>query len=66
MGDVVKGLLLGLLLGASGGFGLGLWLPLLLFPGDFLVAGALVGGVCGYIWGDDFFDWVKDYWHLLS
>jgi hypothetical protein len=65
MGEVVKGLLLGALLGTGGGFGLSWWWSPLLFPGDFVVAGAVVGGVCGFIWGDDFFDWIRDYWHLL-
>lgn len=67
MGDAIKGMIVGAFLGAITGLGLGVWLlaETLFFPGDTMLAGAIVCGTCGYLWGDDFFDFVKDYWHLL-
>lgn len=66
--DGIKGLIIGAVLGALVGLGVCVWLitETLLFPGDTMVAGALICGVCGYVWGDDFFDWLKDNWWWFS
>jgi len=62
--DVLKGLLLGAFLGASLGLGVCTFIidDPLLFPGDTIAIGAAVFGTCGYVWGDDFFEWVKENW----
>ncbi len=60
--DGIKGLVVGAILGGLAGLGVCFWLlaETPFFPGDTIVAGALI---CGYRWGDDFFDWLNDYWH---
>ncbi len=68
MRDAVKGLILGAFLGGIAGLGACIWLitETLIFPGDTMVAGALICGVCGFVWGDEFFEWVRDHWpHFL-
>ncbi len=62
--DAIYGLLLGAVIGALAGLGICVWLlaETLWFPGDTMVAGALICGFCGYRWGDDFFEWIKDNW----
>lgn len=64
MRDAIKGTLAGGFLGALAGLGVCMWLipGTLLFVGDTIVIGALVGGVAGFVWGDDFFDWLKQNW----
>lgn len=66
--DGIKGLFVGALLGAVAGLSVCVWLltETLLFPGDTILLGAIIGTVCGYLWGDDFFDWVKDNWWWFS
>jgi hypothetical protein len=66
--DAIKGLVLGAILGGFAGLGICIWLiaETLLFPGDTMVAGALICGFCGYRWGDDFFDWLSDNWHHFT
>ncbi len=32
------------------------------FPGDTIVAGALICGTLGYVVGEDFIDWLKENW----
>jgi hypothetical protein len=38
----------------------------LLFPGDTMLIGAAVCGACGFLFGDAFFDWLKDCWHWFA
>ncbi len=63
--DGIKGLFVGAILGGLVGLSVCVWLlsETLFFPGDTMVVGALICGYCGFRWGDDFFDWLKDYWH---
>ena len=63
--DGIKGMIVGALLGGLAGLGVCVWLlpEAPLFPGDTMVAGTILCGFCGYRWGDDFFDWLKDNWH---
>ena len=65
--DGIKGLFVGALLGGFAGLGICVWFlaETPFFTGDTMVAGALICGFCGYRWGDDFFDWLKDYWHIF-
>jgi hypothetical protein len=65
MGNAIKGLIWGVFLGGLAGLGVCIWLisETLLFPGDTMVAGALICGTCGYIYGDSFFEWLKDNWN---
>ena len=67
MGDAIKGALFGMLLGAGAGLGVCIWLIAepIFFPGDTLLIGGGSGAVAGVIWGEDFFDFVKDYWWRL-
>lgn len=62
--NAVVGLILGILWGGGIGLGLCIWvLPVTLwFPGDTMIAGAIVCGVLGYFKGDDFFRWMRDHW----
>ncbi len=64
----IRGLIVGSVLGALAGLGICTWLlaETLLFPGDTMVAGALICGAAGYIWGDEFFEWLKDHWHWFT
>lgn len=64
MGNAIKGLIWGAFLGALSGLGVCIWLisGTLLFPGDTMVAGALICGAFGYIYGDSFFEWLKSNW----
>ncbi len=62
--NVVTGVLLGVVVG--GGLGLGacmfIFEETLLFPGDTVLAGALVCGTLGYIFGEEFIEWLKEHW----
>lgn len=64
MSDAVKGLLLGLFLGATGGLGVCMYIleEPFFFTGDTMLIGGVLGAVAGLIWGDDFFDFVRDHW----
>ena len=64
-GEGAKGLLVGAVLGALAGLGACMWLieGTLLFPGDTMLFGAVICGVAGFLWGDAFFDWLKDHLH---
>ena len=68
MGDAIKGLIVGTFLGGIAGLGMCIWLftENILFPGDTMVAGALICGTCGYIWGDEFFEWLKENWRRFT
>ena len=64
----LRGLIFGAVLGALAGLGVCVWLlaETLFFPGDTMVAGALICGVAGYIWGDEFFEWLDNHWHWFT
>lgn len=64
MGDAVKGALWRMFLGASLGLGVCIWIFLdpPFFTGDTILIGAVLGAVAGFPSGEDFFDFVKDYW----
>lgn len=68
IGDAIKGILVGGFFGGLAGLGVCVWLfdSPLLFTGDTIVIGAAVFGVAGYFLGDQFFDWVKEYWWWFS
>ena len=69
MGDALKGLIFGVLIGGSIGFGFDFFTPAppYYFGLEFTAAGAGVFGflfaLCGFLWGERFFDWLGDYWH---
>ncbi len=67
MDNAIKGLIIGALLGAVAGLGVCVWLltETWLFPGDTMVIGSLFCGTCGYLWGEDFFDALLEYWRHL-
>jgi hypothetical protein len=64
MGDAIAGAFWGALLGASLGLGACVWIfvdpPF--FTGDTILIGAVRGTIAGYIWADDFIDFIKDHW----
>ena len=64
MNDAIKGALLGGFLGALAGLGTCIWIipSTWLFPGDTILIGAVVFGVCELLFGDQFFDLVRDHW----
>lgn len=64
MSDAVKGALWGILLGTSLGLGICVWILVdpLLFTGDTILIGGIFGAIAGCLWGEAFFDFVKDYW----
>jgi hypothetical protein len=64
MSDAVKGAFYGVLIGATGGLGVCMWIleEPLFFTGDTMLIGGVLGAVAGMIWGDDFFDFISDFW----
>jgi uncharacterized membrane protein YccC len=62
--DAVVGVIVGLFLGITIGFGFWWLLPtqLHLFPGDVVLVSVVVCGILGYARGDDFFHWIRDHW----
>ena len=65
--SVVVCTILGGLIGAAAGLGVCVYLiPFtILFPGDTMVAGALLFGGCGYVYGEPFADWlIENWWHV--
>ncbi len=64
MAHSLSGLLLGALIG--GLLGLAVWTLIIgkpvWFPGDTIVAGALICGTLGYVVGEDFIEWLKENW----
>jgi len=66
MENAIKGLIVGALLGAFFGC-VGYWLftEEWMFPGNAIAVGALFCGCFGYLWGDDFFDALLEYWRHL-
>jgi hypothetical protein len=65
MSDAVKGTFVGMFLGATGGLGVCTWIleEPLFFTGDTMLIGGVLGTVAGVIWGEDFFEFVKEYWY---
>jgi hypothetical protein len=65
MSDAIKGAVVGLFLGATGGLGVCMWIleEPLFFTGDTMLIGGVLGTVAGVIWGEDFFEFVKEYWY---
>lgn len=65
MGNAIRGLVVGALLGGLGGLGACIWLipNTIFFQGDTMLAGAVVCGACGYKWGDEFFEWLNQHLH---
>jgi hypothetical protein len=66
-GNVVAGVLLGVLTGGSLGLGACVFIfdepPF--FVGDTVLLGAVICGALGYLLGEDFIDWLKaNWWHL--
>ncbi len=61
----LKGLLFGGLIGGLAGLGVCVWLisGTLLFPGDTILAGALICGVLGFLYGEVFLDWLRNNWY---
>lgn len=61
----LKGLLLGVVLGATGGLGVCVWLidGTLLFPGHTMLFGAILFGVLGFLYGESYFEWFKERWY---
>ncbi len=64
-GEGAKGLWVGMLLGAFAGLGVCMWLiqGTLLFPGDTMLFGAIICGILGFLFGETFFEWLKERWH---
>ena len=63
----MAGVILGALFGASIGLGICMYvLPFtILFQGDTIVAGALICGIAGLIYGEPFIDWLlENFWSL--
>lgn len=68
-GQGLKGLLVGAPLGGLAGLGVCMWFidGTLLFPGDTMLSGAILCGVLGFLYGETFFQWLKDNWyHVVS
>jgi hypothetical protein len=63
-GEGAKGLLIGAGLGALSGLSAGVWLlGDLLYVGVAILVGAVVCGVAGFLWGESFFEWLRDCWY---
>jgi ABC-type nitrate/sulfonate/bicarbonate transport system permease component len=67
-GQGLKGLLVGVPLGGLAGLGVCMWLidGTLLFPGDTMLFGAILCGVLGFLYGETFFQWLKDNWYHVA
>ena len=65
--DGRKGLLAGALLGALGGSS---WIWMfdapLFFTGDTILFGAAVCGLLGFLFGESFFEWLKEHFHWFT
>lgn len=66
-GEGAKGLWVGALLGGLAGLGVCMWIidGTLLFPGDTMLFGAIICAVLGFLYGETFFDWLKDNWYRV-
>ncbi len=63
-GEGMKGLLIGAVLGAFSGLTGGVWFfESWFYVGVSTLVGALICGVAGFLWGDEFFEWLKDWWY---
>ncbi len=58
-----RGVLAGVGLGGLSGLGVCIWLldTPVVFSGDTMLLGAVLLGTCGWFWGDDFIEWVKEH-----
>ena len=66
MSSTAKGVFIGGSLGSSAGLGACMWLipdDWTLFPGDTMLAGALICGMLGYVYGEAFIEWMLDRSH---
>jgi ABC-type proline/glycine betaine transport system permease subunit len=67
LANLIAGTLIGGLIG--GGMGLGACMFIfegtLLFPGDTVLAGALICGLLGLVFGEGFIEWLKENWWWL-
>jgi hypothetical protein len=68
MSDAVKGMFGGAFIGGI----IGLWACMyvlgdatLAFPGDTILAGAVIGAFGGAVWGEDFMDWLSHIFRAL-
>jgi hypothetical protein len=55
--DIIPGMVAGAVLGVL--FLLFFFIDIV-FPGDVVILGAIVGGILGYLLGNDFFVWFRD------
>jgi hypothetical protein len=65
--NTVLGVIFGVLIGGSIGLGICIWvIPVtLLFAGDTILAGAVVCGFGGYLYGEPFIDWLREnFWRF--
>ena len=64
----IRGAILGGLIGGSMGLGVCVWMipETILFPGDTVLAGAIVCGLGGYRYGESFIDWLNENWWWFS
>lgn len=64
-GEGAKGLWVGALIGGLFGLGLCTYVlrDTLLFPGDTILFGAVVCAVLGFLYGEVFFEWLKERWY---
>jgi hypothetical protein len=56
--DIIPGMVAGAVLGLV--VLLFLMTPYLVFPGDLVILGTVVGGMLGYLLGNDFFIWFRE------
>jgi hypothetical protein len=67
--SATKGALIGAGIGGLGGLGACLWFipdEWNLFPGDTILAGAVIFGTLGFAFGESFIDWLKEHWHWFT
>ncbi len=65
----VQGAIFGGAIGAFAGLGMCMWIlpdDWNLFPGDTILAGAIVCGVLGLIYGEAFIEWLQKNWDWFS
>jgi len=62
--DGMTGAFGGAVIGGLGGLGVCTWIidETILFPGDTIVAGSLICGALGFVFGEPFLDTLREYW----